>query len=110
HGGTFPSDLFTGGAGAAAAVDDKSKAASPQAHIRKIEVDGGKVEFFDTTLEPAYWTSLSNLSAQATDILWPAETVGSFTIEGKQDELSPIEVSGAFTGQGLKGRASLREV
>ena len=109
-GGTFPSDLLTGRAGAAAVVDDKSKAVGPQTRIRKIEVDGGKVEFFDTTLEPAYWTSLSNLSAQATDIVWPGQTVGSFTIAGKQDELSPIELTGTFTAQGLKGQAALKEV
>ena len=105
--GTFPSTLFTGGA---AAVDDTSNAAGPRARIREIEVDGGKVEFLDTTLEPVYWTSLSNLSAQATDIRWPAATVGRFTIAGKQDELSPIEISGTFTGNGLKARAAMQEV
>jgi hypothetical protein len=108
--GTFPSNLFTSDAGAAAAVDGESRAAGPRVRIREIEVDGGKVEFFDTMLEPAYWTSLSNLSAQATEVVWPATTVVSFTIAGKQDELSPIELSGALTAQGLKGQATLQEM
>jgi hypothetical protein len=108
--GTFPSTLFMGETGEVPAADDTATAAGTRAHIGQIEVDGGKVEFIDTTLEPAYWTSLSNFSAHATDILFPAATVGSFTIAGKQDELSPVDVSGAFTGGRLNGRAALKDV
>jgi hypothetical protein len=108
--GTFPFTHFMGETSEVPAADDKAKAAGTPARLGQIEVQGGKVEFIDTTLEPAYWTSLSNVSAHATDILLPAATVGNFTIAGKQDELSPIDVSGAVTRGGLNGRAVLKDV
>jgi hypothetical protein len=108
--GTFPFALFSGETSEVPADDDKAKAAGTRARIGQIEAHGGKVEFIDTTLEPAYWTSLSDFSAHATDLLFPGATVGSFSIAGKQDELSPIDISGAFTGGRLDGRAALKDV
>ena len=105
--GFFPTDILAGGA---APVDDQPSKAAPVVRIRALEIEDGKIEFMDTTLEPDYWTSLSHLSGEVSELQLPAATVGSFSISGKQDELSPIKASGAFTARGLEGQLSGRDV
>jgi uncharacterized protein involved in outer membrane biogenesis len=104
--GLFPASLFT----TAPSNEDTPAAEAVRVRIRHIEVEHGKVEFLDATLKPAYWTSLNDFAAAARELRLPAASVASFSIAGKQDELSPIEIRGALTAEGLKGQASVQDV
>ncbi|MGH7788162.1 MAG: DUF748 domain-containing protein, partial [Candidatus Binatia bacterium] len=105
-GGIFPADLF----GRAPAAGAAPAAALPSLRVRSATIEQGQIEFVDTTLEPDYWTSLSHLTAAASEVRLPAATVERFTIAGRQDELSPIEIAGALTARGLEAQAAVQDV
>ncbi|HEX7408081.1 MAG TPA: DUF748 domain-containing protein [Candidatus Binatia bacterium] len=110
--GTFPYAVFSGSGQERSTASAKAapREAGHRVRFGRVEVDGGKVEYMDTTLESAYWTILTDVTAQAGEILLPEATFGRFTVAGKQDELSPVEASGSFTTRGLQARADLKDV
>jgi hypothetical protein len=109
RGGTFPYLLLADeNAGAEAA--DRAEARPVRVRVHHVEASGGKVEFVDATVAPPYWTSLTDVSAAADDVRPQAGTVAHFKLTGKQDELSPITISGAVTERGLQARAEITDV
>jgi len=100
--GTFPYDLV--------ATGDTTRAAEPgRLRLHRLVVEGGKVEFLDSTLAPPYWTSLSGLRGEAVDDAQGRDGDGRFTLTGKQDEISAVEIVGRLTGGGVAGRGSVRD-
>jgi len=61
--------------------------------LQQVEIDGGKLEFMDRTLDPAYWASLTDIRMRLTAALLPELTIGRFEITGKEDELSPAKIA-----------------
>jgi len=78
--------------------------------LRQVEIEGGKIEFLDDTLAPPFWTTLTDIAATATEVLYPDETVEHFNIEAKQDELSPIKMAGSLTARGLDAQVDAQDV
>ena len=107
-GGTFPYSALAGRG--AAPPSGEPAAPPPSIRVRRAAIENGKVEFVDETLAPPFWTSLTSLSGNAEEIALPALTVERFALAGKRDELSPIEIAGAVTADGLQGRVAVRDV
>jgi hypothetical protein len=101
--GTFPYTLFT--------RDTAEASGAPRAlaRVREMHVEGGKLEFIDTLLEPDFWTSFSHMSAEANELRLPLAPGGRFTLAAKRDEISSVEISGAVTDAGLQARATLQD-
>ncbi len=110
--GTFPFAAFGGnGAGTSAAPPATGEQqAGIQVRVERIEVENGKLEFLDATLDPPFWTSLTDVTAEAEQISRSEGTIKSFKITAKQDELSPVEISGALSERGLDARADVQDV
>jgi len=109
--GIFPFSLLGGGeeeGGAELNAAEPARAAL--ARLGQVAVEGGKLEFMDMTLEPPYWTMLAGIGLRAEDILLPQSTVASFRLEGRHDELSPVEISGSVTPIGLEVKAEVRDL
>lgn len=103
--GTFP---FT--AMAPAPSRDAGAGAPPRLRIAQVTVENGKLEFVDATLTPPFWTSLTDVTASASDVAIPPGTVDRFTLAGKRDELSPVLASGSISPEGLDGRVQVTDV
>jgi hypothetical protein len=83
---------------------------APRLRVRHLEATDGRVEFVDMTLDPPYWSSFTDVSAQADELHSRTRTVEHFKISGKQDELSPATISGALTERGLNARIEMTDV
>ena len=107
--GVFPYSLIAASApptpAAASLADTRLRS-----RVRRLEVEGGKIELVDATQQPPYWTSLTDVTAVAEEILPSEGTVASFEASAKQDELSPVEISGTLTADGLVARISAQDV
>ncbi len=100
--GTFPYDLVTAGTTVRAAEPARLR-------LHRLVVEGGKVEFLDSTLAPPYWTSLSGLRGDVVDDAQGPDGDRRFTLTGKQDEISAVDLVGRLTGSGVSGRGSVRD-
>jgi hypothetical protein len=110
--GLFPISLFSGTDDTPSARSARTANGDPISSVRlqQVEIDGGKLEFMDRTLNPAYWASLTDLSMRLNEALLPELTIGRFEITGKEDELSPAEIVGTLTAKGLEGRAEVNDL
>jgi hypothetical protein len=108
--GTFPYSVV----GRRAAADDPAPAAPaaamPEVRVRRVAIDNGKLEFVDETLAPPFWTSLTGLTGNAEEIALPALTVERFALSGKRDELSPVQIAGTLTADGLQGQVAVQDI
>jgi hypothetical protein len=59
-----------------------------------LDVKGGRIEFYDTTLPKAYGIDLMDLTASATDLSLSPLRTERFTVGGALDELSPLQLVG----------------
>jgi hypothetical protein len=110
--GLFPVSLFSGTDDTPPARSARTANGDPISSVRlhQVEIDGGKLEFMDSTLNPAYWASLTDISMRLNEALLPALTIGRFEITGKEDEISPTEIAGMLTPEGLEGRAAVTDL
>ena len=99
--GTFPSSLLGGGDGGGAA---------PTLRIGRLDIVDGKLEFVDETVQPPFWTSLTDIAATAEQVALPPGTVDNFTLAGKRDEISPVAMSGTYGADGLGARVEVKDV
>jgi hypothetical protein len=111
RGNTFPYSIFANSDVPAAPGDGGAQtAAGSGIRIRRIELEGGKMELVDTTFEPDYWMSLTNITLSASEALLPELTIADFEVAGRHDELSPMAISGSLTAKGLQGRAQVSDL
>ena len=110
--GLFPVSLFSGTDDTPPARSAPTANGDPISSVRlqHVEIDGGKLEFMDRTLNPAYWASLTDISMRLNEALLPELTIGRFEITGKEDEISPTEIAGTLTPKGLEGRAEVNDL
>jgi len=110
--GLFPVSLFSGTDDTPPARSAPTANGDPISSVRlhHVEIDGGKLEFMDRTLTPAYWASLTDVSMRLSEALLPELTIGRFEITGKEDEISPTEIAGTLTPKGLEGRAEVNDL
>lgn len=101
--GTFPYSLLARGAAA------DGGAPRALARVREMHVEGGKLEFIDTLLEPDFWTSFGRMTGAAQELRVPLAPGGRFTLTAMRDEISNVEIGGAVTDAGLQGRATLQD-
>lgn len=78
--------------------------------IGRLEATGGKIEFVDSTVEPIFWTSLTDVAVEAEDIAPASASIRSFALAGKQDELSPVAISGTLDARGFAARVAMTDV
>lgn len=83
---------------------------SAAVRLHRVEVDAGKVEFLDESFSPAYWTALASLQAQVDGVVLPQLTVDHFNVSGRQDAISPAQISGSVTGHGLEARGTVDDL
>jgi len=91
--GIFP---FTTAATATPNAAPSSSAGTmpPRLRIEHLGVEGGCIEFYDTTLQNAYGIDFTDLTASAEGITLPPLGVDRFKLGGALDELSPVTVTG----------------
>jgi Domain of Unknown Function (DUF748) len=107
--GIFPHNLFIAARETRQdAFDDNRQGIAVR--LRRIEVDAGKVEFLDHTFTPAYWTALTSLHGQADGVVLPQWTVDHFDVNGRQDSISPAQLSGSITARGLEARGKVDDL
>ncbi|MCC6848409.1 MAG: DUF748 domain-containing protein [Deltaproteobacteria bacterium] len=66
----------------------------PWLRIDHLAIEGGRLEFYDTTLPRAYGIDLTDLSASADAMTLSPFAVERLRLAGALDELSPVTVSG----------------
>lgn len=90
--GVFPFRTST----QASAPSPPVAASTPPAHLRiqRLEVTGGRIEFYDTTLPRAYGIDLTDLVVAANEVSLPPLGANTFTLTGALDELSPVLATG----------------
>ncbi|HSH13990.1 MAG TPA: DUF748 domain-containing protein, partial [Desulfurivibrionaceae bacterium] len=62
--------------------------------IGSIKVSGGRVNFIDRQVDPAYGTSLSELNGSISDLSSMAETSAEVTFAAKLDQQAPMKITG----------------
>jgi hypothetical protein len=107
--GVFPYNVFTAARETRQDVPDDNRQ-STTVRLRRVEVDAGKVEFLDHTFTPAYWTALTSLRGQAEGLAFPQLTVDHFDVNGRQDSISPAQLSGSVTARGLEARGRVDDL
>lgn len=110
--GLFPISLFSGTHDTPPAGSVRTAKGDPISSVRlqQVEIDGGKLEFMDRTLNPPYWASLTEIRMRLNEARLPESTIGRFEITGKEDEISPTEIAGMLTHEGLEGRAKVTDL
>jgi hypothetical protein len=88
--GWFPLTL-AGSPGAASPLP----ALPPWLRLDRLGVQGGRIEFYDTTLPTPYGIDLTDLTASADSIAAGPLRIEHITLKGKFDELSPFELDGS---------------
>ena len=78
--------------------------------IGRLDIVDGKPDFVDETVQPPFWTSLTDIAATAEQVALPPGTVDHFTLAGKRDELSPVAMSGTYGADGLGARVEVKDV
>ena len=101
--GTAPTGTSTSGTPA----PPGSAAAAPWLELDHLTVQGGRIEFYDTTLPKAYGIDLTDLAASAEGIVLVPLRVEQLSIKGAFDELSPVEVTGKIDPAGTTLRATI---
>jgi hypothetical protein len=120
--GLFPLNLLAGGApapstakgtpspaGAARAATPADSAPPLDVHVATVQVTGARGEFYDTIVRPSYWTSLGDASIAISNLHLPDATIEGFTVNGKLDEISPLEAKGRLDAQGLHATSQVQQ-
>jgi hypothetical protein len=107
--GIFPYSVITAASETRQEASGRNRQ-SIAVRLRRVEVDGGKVEFLDHTFTPAYWTALTSLHGQADGVVVPQMTVDHFDVNGHQDAISPAQLSGSITARGLEARGRVDDL
>jgi len=68
--------------------------------LDRLTVQGGRVEYYDSTLPEAYGIELTDLAGSADGIGLAPLGVEHLTLRGALDELSPLDVSGTIAPSG----------
>lgn len=96
--GIFPLSVIGPADAATPAVSPGANggSATPVVEIRQLTLRHGRVEFYDTTLAPPYWTELT-----ATEVATTALTLAPFSAErvalrGDVDAIAPLQASGTI--------------
>lgn len=66
----------------------------PWLRVQRLDVEGGRIEFWDSTLPQPYGIDLTDLVAAADDVAVSPPSIAQVTLRGSLDELSPVTVSG----------------
>lgn len=64
--------------------------------LKHLDVKGGRIEFYDTTLPKAYGIDLTDLTASATDLSLSPLRAEHVALGGALDELSPLQLIGTI--------------
>src|SRR5262249_52272011 len=107
--GVFPYSVLTVARATRQDASDDSRS-SIGVRLRRVEVDEGKVEFLDHTFTPVYWTALTSLHGRGEGLLFPQLTVDHFDLNGRQDSISPAQLSGSVTARGLEARGRVDDL
>ena len=91
----------------AAASATPGAPAGPSLTIDRLRVDGGRLEFYDTTLPQAYGIDLVDLSAEISGIALAPFSVAQVALHGALDELSPFDVRGSWSPERADFTASV---
>ena len=91
--GVFP---FTAAGPAPSPVQPTAATAEPRPWLRleRMDIEGGRIEFWDSTLPQPYGIDLTDLVATANDVAAAPPSVVQLTVRGSLDELSPVTVTG----------------
>jgi hypothetical protein len=68
--------------------------------LDRLTVDGGRIEFYDSTLPKAYGIDLTDLVASADGVAVAPVRAERLVLKGALDELSPVDVSGRVDPDG----------
>jgi hypothetical protein len=90
--GVFPLTLAGTSPSPAAPTSDPS-----WLHLDRVTVQGGRVEYYDSTLPEPYGIDLTDLVIAADGISLAPLRAQRITLKGALDELSPLEVSGTIS-------------
>ncbi|MCC6767290.1 MAG: DUF748 domain-containing protein [Deltaproteobacteria bacterium] len=96
--GIFPFD--TPSAAPRPLTSPGTSAAPPWLRVDHLGIEGGRIEFYDTTLPRAYGIDLTDLSASADGMALSPLAADRFTLKGALDELSPVTVTGRIEPSG----------
>ncbi len=93
--GVFPLGAGTwtaaGDAGAPPAAD--APPAGADLIIDDVALHHGRVEFYDTTLQPPFWTELTDTEIAGRALAWSPFTATHLEVAGAVDELAPLRAS-----------------
>src|SRR6185295_2186482 len=78
--------------------------------VAGVALRNGRVEFYDTTLQPPYWTELTSAAVTANDVTIAPFTAGPFTVGGNVDAISPLVASGTLGGSRSEGRLGVERL
>lgn len=93
--GLYPLTLATSSSTASSASTvAASENASSWFRLDKLTVDGGRIEFYDSTLPKAYGIDLTNLTASVDSLCLSPVRAERVILGGAFDELSPASLSG----------------
>jgi hypothetical protein len=90
--GWFPMTLV-----ASTAEDSSEPSTPPWLRIDRLGVDGGRIEFYDTTLPKPYGADLTDLTAAVEAVAAAPLRIERVQLKGTVDELSPFEIGGSVT-------------
>lgn len=89
--GVFP---FTAASASSPATTTATGTSDPWLRVDRLDVEGGRIEFWDSTLPQPYGIDLTDLAGAADGIALAPARVAQLTVKGALDELSPVTVSG----------------
>jgi hypothetical protein len=92
--GWYP--FATGDAAATAPSPTAVPGAAPFLVIDRTQVVGGRIEFYDTVLAPAYGAELRDVAGSIEGIRMSPLRIERFALDGSIDELSPVSARGSF--------------
>lgn len=92
--GLYPFTLATTSSTPAAPTPATSDGTSSWFRLDRLIVDGGRIEFYDTTLPKPYGIDLTDLSASVETLALAPVRAERVSLKGAFDELSPATVSG----------------
>ena len=94
--GVFPLTLPPRGAaetGAPASTSTEHGASEPSVTIDELAFHHGRVEFYDTTLQPPFWTELTDSEVTGQALAWAPLAAARLEVAGAVDELAPLHAS-----------------
>ena len=80
-----------------------------EVRMADLAITGGRIDFRDQTLTPAYWRSLANVTVEGVDVAFAPARVARLSLDGLVDELSPFHLEGTI-GARTQLRAEARQL